>query len=185
MSALAGALRRAGELLVEPAPAQAKPPATPLDVVVTALVAGAGSTTVARGLAHALQRRRPVELRGPDSSEAVAAGPGTAIVRDTSPEEAGRLGHRGPGRVLVAVADARREPALPALVTTMLAERHDRVVFVGNRVRDTEAWRAAGALSVPDSRLGAWLLRHDRQPFGAMAAAFAAIAAELQLPGAR
>jgi hypothetical protein len=185
VSALGAALRRAGELLVEPAPAPPAASTTPVDVVVTALVVGAGATTVARGLAHALGRRRPVALTCAASAGAVAAGPGTAVVRDTPAAEAGLLHHRGHGRVLVAVADARREPALPALVSTVLAQRHDRVVLIGNRVRDTDAWRAAGALCVPDSRLGAWLLSHGHRPLGAMAAAFDAIAVELQLPGGR
>jgi hypothetical protein len=180
VSAVGAALRRASELLVDPAPPPPTPSAMPLDVVVTALVAGAGATTIARGLADALGRRQPVEVRGPGSSGSVAAGPGTAVIRDTPSAEASSLCHRGNGRVLIAVADARREPALPALVSALLAQRHERVVLVGNRVRDADEWRAAGALCVPESRLGAWLLGRGRRPGGAMIAAFEAIAVALR-----
>ncbi|MGH2979415.1 MAG: hypothetical protein ACRDLQ_07235 [Solirubrobacterales bacterium] len=176
MSGVVSVLRRAGELLVEPAPMTRLPSAAPLEVVVTALAAGAGATAVSRGLAIALRRLRPVELTGIGTSGAVAAGPGTAVVRDTAPADASLLCHRGPGRVLVAVADARREPALAALVLEVLAKRNERVVLVGNRVRDVDAWRRHGAICVPESRLGAWLVDRGRRPPGAMGAAFDALA---------
>jgi hypothetical protein len=176
VSGVASVLRRAGELLVEPAPAVRPPDAMPLDVIVTSVAAGAGATTVSHGLAIALRRLRPVELAGPGRSGAVAAGPGTAVVRDTEPAVVGALRHRGAGRVLVVVGDARREPAVAALVLEVLAGRHERVVLVGNRIRDSDAWRAHGALCVPESRLGAWLVGRARRPPGAMGAAFDALA---------
>ena len=180
MSGVAAVLRRAGELLVEAAPAVRPAEALPLDVVVTSLSAGAGATTVSRGLAIALRRVRPVELAEWGGPGAIAAGPGTAVIRDTAPPVAGALRHRGPGRVLLAVGDARREPALAALVLEVLAERHERVVLVGNRARDREAWHAHGALCVPDSRLGSWLAGRGRRPPGAMGAAFDAVAAQVE-----
>jgi hypothetical protein len=173
---VAEALRRAAELLVEPA-AGAPPRDAPLDVVVTALSAGAGATTVSRGLALALRRLRPVELAGTGRPGYVTAGPGMAVIRDTAPGEARRLCHRG---VLIAVADARREPALAALVVELLCERNERVLLVGNRARDAAAWHARGALCVPESRLGAWLVSRGRRPPGAMGTALDALAAQLQ-----
>ena len=152
----------------------------PLEVVVTALSAGAGATTVCRGLALALRRLRPVEVTGMESSGAVAAGPGIAVLRDTAPADAGPLRHRGAGRVLVAVADARREPPLAALVRDVLAGRHERVVLVGNRVRDVGAWQEQRALCVPESWLGAWMLARGHRPPGAMGTAFEALAALVQ-----
>ena len=180
MSAIAAALRRAGALLVEPVPSPPPGRATPLEVVVTALAAGAGATTVSRGLAQALARLRRVELAAAPGSGAVAAGPGTAVVRDTAPAAVARLRPSGPGRVLVAVADARREPPLAALVCGVLAERHERVVLIANRARDVEGWAGQGALCVPESRLGAWLLGRGRQAPGAMGGAFTEIAAAVQ-----
>jgi hypothetical protein len=82
--------------------------------------------------------------------------------------------------MLVAVADGRREAALAALVLEVLTKRHERVVLVANRVRDVSAWQAAGALCVPESRLGAWLLGRGRRPPGAMGAALAAIAVHVR-----
>jgi hypothetical protein len=173
-------LRRAGELLVEPVRVVEPVRPVPLEVVVTTLSAGAGATTVCRGLALALRRLRPVEVIGIESTGAVAAGPGIAVLRDTAPEDARPLRHRGIGRVLVAVADARREPPLPALVRDVLADRHARVVLVGNRARDGSAWQHQRALCVPESWLGARLLEHGRRPPGAMRVAFDALAALVQ-----
>jgi hypothetical protein len=107
---------------------------------------------------------------------AVAAGPGTAVVRDLPPAAAGSLRQRGPGRVLVAVADGRSEPHLAALVAEVLARRNDRVVLVANRPRDPAAWRGQGAHCVPDSRLGAMLLRRGWRAPGAMGASFDGLA---------
>ena len=180
MSALAGALRRAGELLVEPAPSFRPGRMESLEVVITALAAGAGATTVSRGLACALRRSRPVEMIEAGQVGFVAAGPGVAVVRDLVPSETGHLHHRGPGRVLVAVADGRREPALAALVRDALAARHERVVLVANRARDVTAWSECGALCVPDSRLGAWLVHRGRWPLGAVGAAFDALAVHVR-----
>lgn len=180
MSPLPAVLRRAGELLVEPVRVVEPVRPVPLEVVVTALSEGAGATTVCRGLALALRGLRPVEVTGMESAGAVAAGPGIAVMRDTAPADAGRLRHRGVGRVLVAVADARREPPLAALVRDVLADRHARVVLVGNRVRDVGAWQEQRALCVPESWLGAWMLVRGHRPPGAMGVAFEALAALVQ-----
>jgi hypothetical protein len=91
-------------------------------------------------------------------------------------------GHRGPGRPLVAVADGRREPAVAALVRDVLSQRHD-LVLVANRARDADAWREQGAVTVPDSRLGALLLARGHRPPGAMGAAFDTLAARLEALG--
>jgi hypothetical protein len=181
MSPLASSLRRAGALLLEPAPVTAPARAAPLEVVVTALAAGAGATTVARGVAQALGRTRPVELTGIDPVGAVSPGPGTTVVRDAAPGDVGHLGPRGRGRVLVAVADGRREPALAVLVRGVLARRHEAVLLVANRVRDPEAWHGAGAFCIPESRVGAWLVQRRRRPAGAMREGFDALAAALDL----
>jgi hypothetical protein len=180
VTSLPAVLRRAGELLVEPVRAVEPVRLAPLEVVVTALSAGAGATTVCRGLALALRRLRPVEVTGMESSGAVAAGPGIAILRDTVPTEAGPLRHRGAGRVLVAVADARREPPLARLVREVLEVRHERVLLVGNRVRDVGAWEEQGALCVPESWLGAWMLVRGHRPPGDMGGAFEELAALVQ-----
>jgi hypothetical protein len=180
VSSFPAVLRRAGELLVEPVRAVQPVRPVPLEVVVTALSAGAGATTVCRGLALALRGLQPVELSGIESSGAVAAGPGIAVLRDTAPADAGLLRHRGAGRVLVAVADARREPPLAALVRDVLAARHERVLLVGNRVRDVGAWQDQRALCVPESWLGASILVRGHRPPGAMGLAFEALAALVQ-----
>ena len=180
MSSLPAVVRRAAELLVEPVPVVETVRPMPLEVVLTPLSAGAGATTVCHGLAVALRGLRPVEVTGIQSSGAVAAGPGIAVLRDTAPADAGRLRHRGVGRVLVAVADARREPPLAGLVREVLAARHERVVLVGNRVRDVGAWEEHGALCVPESWLGAWMLVRGHRPPGAMGVAFEALAALVQ-----
>ena len=179
MSVLATSIRRAGELLLEPVPTPAPAQPEPLEIVITGLAAGAGATTIARGTAHALGRTRPVEMSGTDAAGAVSPGPGTAVIRDAAPGAVGRLSPRGPGRVLVTVADGRREPALALLVHGVLAARHPHVVLVANRVRDAEAWREAGAFCVVESRLGAWLLQRGRRPVGAMGEGFDALAAAL------
>jgi hypothetical protein len=183
LNGLASALRRAGELLVEPAPGARAARPVPLDVVVTPLGAGAGATTISGGLAIALRCLRPVQLTAMDGCATVAAGPGTVVVRDTDPADAGPLRHRGAGRVLVAVADARQEPPLAALVRDMLADRHERVVLVGNRARDADAWREQQAVCVPESRVGAWLLERGRRPPGAMGTAFEVLAAAVHEAG--
>ena len=177
MNVLATSMRRAAGLLLEPAPAPAPVQPEPLEVVVTGLAAGAGATTIARGIAHALGRTRPVEVSGQDAAGAVSPGPGTAVICDAAPGAVGRLSAHGRGRVLVAVADGRREPALALLVHGVLAARHPRVLLVANRVRDSEVWREAGALRVVESRLGAWLLERGRRPLGAMGEGFDSLAA--------
>lgn len=173
-------LRRAGELLLEPAPPAVPAPAAPLEVVVTGLAAGAGATTVACGLTDALRRTRPAELSDMEPTGAVAAGPGTAVVRDATPADVGRLCHRGRGGVLVAVADGRREPALAVLVCGVLAERLDHVVLVANRVREPDSWHDSGALCVPESRFGAWLVGRGRGAPGGMGTAFHRLAETVQ-----
>jgi len=181
MSAVAAAARRAGALFVQP-PAPAPPaPAGPLDVVVATLAVGAGASTVARGLAQALalRRARPVAL-APAGHDEVAAGPGTAVVRAADATDVCGRGDRGRGRVLVAVADGRREPAVAALVADVLRRRHGQVVLVANRVRDGHAWRDQGAVCIPDSRLGALLVARGRRPPGAMGAALDALAARIE-----
>jgi hypothetical protein len=113
------------------------------------------------------------------SPGSVTAGPGMAVIRDTEPAEASRLCHRG---VLIAVADARREPALAALVVELLGRRNERILLVGNRAHDPAAWREHGALCVPESRPGAWLVSRGRRPPGAMGDALDALAARVQGP---
>jgi hypothetical protein len=172
-------LRRAAALLVEPVPAIGAPATMPVEVVVTGLSAGAGATTVCRGLAIAL-RRHGADVTEVGASGAVAAGPGTTVVRDVPPSEAARPRCGRAGCVLVTVADGRREPELATLVAAVLARRHEHVVLVANWVADASAWAGHGAVCIPESRLAALLVGRGRRPPGAMGAGFDALALQLQ-----
>ena len=60
--------------------------------------------------------------------------------------------------MLVAVADRTAVPVLAGLVTERLAQRHAGAVLVANRPDDPREWEQAGALCLPQSRLGVLLL---------------------------
>lgn len=128
--------RRALALLVEPQAPESRP-APRLEVGVTGLSGGCGASTVALGLA--------LELPGAQLTDGVAP---------------------GPHGVLVAVADRTGVPVLAGLVTERLARRHARVVLVVNRPDDPGEWERAGALCLPQSRLGVMLLARGRRPWG-------------------
>jgi hypothetical protein len=177
-------LRRAVGLLVEPGPVGGRAAAAPLEIVVTGLSPGAGATTMCRGLAIVLRRRHCLEVTEVGASGAVAAGPGTVVLRDVGPADLGPLRRPRPGRVLVAAADGRRAPAVAVLVADVLTGRDGHVVLVANRVSDTAAWLRHGAVCVPASRLGALLVRRGRLPPGAMGTGLEALAMRLD-PGLR
>jgi hypothetical protein len=137
--------RRALALLVEPPQdhtgEQCAGQGPQLDVAVTGLSTGCGTTTLAAGL------RREM--------------PGARVLDGIAPASA---------HVLVVVAGSSGLPVLAELVTHRLRVRHSAVVLVANRPEDPGEWERAGALCVPQSRLGVMLLargRRARGPFGA------------------
>ena len=142
---MTSAARRALALLVEPAHDDATAAgdrlAPRLDVAVTGLSAGCGATTLAAGLRRELPGARVLDGIAPASVD-----------------------------VLVVVAGCAALPVLAQLVTDRLRARHSAVMLVANRPEDPGEWERAGALCVPQSRLGVLLLAHGRRargPFGA------------------
>ena len=141
---MTAAARRLLALLVEPdrtrtsEDCDASP--TGLDVGVTGLSRGCGTSTVAHGLRRELPSARVMDGVAPAS-----------------------------GGVLVVVAGRAGLPVLARLVTDRLRERHESVVLVANRPEDPGEWERAGALCLPQSRIGVRLLEHGRRargPFG-------------------
>jgi hypothetical protein len=133
--------RRALALLVEPQEPDSQA-APRLEVGVTGLSSGCGTSTVARGLA--------LELPEAHLTDGVAP---------------------GPHGVLVAVAGRTGLPVLAGLVIARLAQRHARVVLVVNRPDDPGEWERAGALCLPQSRLAVMLLARGHRPWGPFGAA--------------
>ena len=142
--------RRALALLVEP---QTPEPlaASPPEVGVTGLSSGCGASTVARALA--------LEL------------PGTQVMDGAAP---------GPHGVLVAVADRTGVPVLAGLVIERLAQRHPHVVLVANRPDDPHEWEHAGAVCLPQSRLGVMLVARGHRPWGPFGTAVRRLARVVQ-----
>jgi hypothetical protein len=178
---------RARDFVLEPAPAQ--PGAAPharsrIEVVVLGLRAGCGVTTLARGLALALQApgappsllltsedaARFDDWRRSDRGAIVwDAGCGDFI------REVTRLSD-----VLVLIAGKDSEPALAEITADMLREDCESVVLVANRVTDTARWDGRSDLCVPESWIGAALLRRGRRPPGMLGTALARLAAIVQ-----
>jgi hypothetical protein len=129
--------RRAVALFVEPQPREPPARAAELDVGVTGLSRGCGASTVARGLAVVLPTAQVADAQWP-----------------------GRSG------VLVVVAGPDGVPVLAGMVTDRLRERLPHVVLVANRPPDPDEWLGAGAVCVPHSRLGVYLLSRGRRPWG-------------------
>jgi hypothetical protein len=146
--------RRALAFLVEPAgeTGAAAPPA--LDVGVTGLSRGCGTTTVADGLRREL--------------------PSAQVIDGAVPARAG---------VLVVVAGRAGLPVLAQLVTDRLSERHASVVLVANRPEDPGEWERAGAVCVPHSRVGVLLLAHGRRARGPFGSALRRVARTVQEAG--
>jgi hypothetical protein len=128
------AARRALALFVEPQDGRER--AAVLDVGVTGLSRGCGTSTVARGLALELPAARIEEGQGP-----------------------------GAGCVLVVVAGPDAVPILAEMVTDRLRERLPHVVLVANRPDDPQEWDAR-AVCLPQSRLGVHLISRGRRPWG-------------------
>lgn len=147
--------RRALALLVEPAeslPGEGAGSLPALDVGVTGLSRGCGTSTVA----HALRRELP----------------SARVMDGVAP---------GPSGVLVVVAGSAGLPVLARLVIDRLRERHPCVVLVANRPEDPEEWGRAGAVCVPQSRLGVLLLAHGRRARGPFGTALRGVARGVQL----
>jgi hypothetical protein len=164
-SPVRSALARAQEFLLEPPahggldavfPDRPAPRVDGAEVAVVGLSAGCGVTTLAGGLA--LSRPSAV-VRDVDSTDVTATG--LAAKRADA---------------IVLIAHAGSEPALAELVVSMLGERLDSVLLVANRVTDPPRWRGRAGVCVPESRLGAALLRRGRRPPGAFGAALAQLA---------
>ena len=129
--------RRVLALFVEPQEREPSDQSAPLDVGVTGLSRGCGTSTVARGLA--------LELPGAQVADAVAP---------------------GPAGVLVVVAGTAGVPVLARMVTERLGEHRPHVVLVANRPDDPHEWEQAGAVCLPQSRLGVLLVSRGRRPLG-------------------
>jgi hypothetical protein len=148
------AARRALALLVEPAERDAPATCTrPLDVAVTGLSAGCGVTTIVQGLRRELPGARVID--------------GFAIPA---------------ADVLVVVAGSDALPVLAQLVVDRLRQRHPSALLVVNRPGDPQEWERAGALCVPQSRLGVMLLARGRRAVGPFGAALRDVAATLKQP---
>ena len=147
---MSAAGRRALALLVEPQGPKAQPSFS-LEVGVAGLSSGCGASTVARALA--------LELPAAHVTDGIA--PGTQ-------------------GVLVAVADRTGVPVLAGLVIERLAQRHPHVVLVANRPEDPHEWEGAGAVCLPQSRLGMMLLARGHRPWGPFGAAMRRLARAVQ-----
>lgn len=149
---MTSAARRALALLVEPAEdgrhREGAARALPLDVAVTGLSGGCGTSTIAAGLRRELPEARVIDGFAPASAD-----------------------------VLVVVAGSAGLPVLAGLVTDRLRRRHPAPVLVANRPEDPREWEPLGAICVPHSRLGVLLLAKGRRPVGPFGAALRWVAA--------
>jgi hypothetical protein len=153
---------------------------------VLGLSTGCGATTVARGLALALEAPggRPSLLLAPGD----AAGNGTtaatgaaALVWDAGSGDvalARGIAHRADAVVLV--AGKTSEPALAEITADVLRQEFERIVLIANRVTDPSRWNRRADVCIPDSWLGAALLGRGRRPPGAPGAALDRLAAIVQ-----
>lgn len=148
-------MRRVVALFVEPQEGEPPPGSALLDVGVTGLSHGSGTSTVARGLALELP---------------------TAKVADEVPPS--------PAGVLVVVAGSDGVPVLASMVTERLGERRPRLVLVANRPDDPHEWERAGAVCLPNSRLGALLISRGRRPLGPFGSALRDLARVVREEGA-
>jgi hypothetical protein len=78
---------------------------------------------------------------------------------------------------LVLVAGKSTEPALAEIAADVLRDHAARVVLIANRVTDPSRWSGRCDVTVPESWLGAALLRRGRRPPGALGAALVRLAA--------
>ncbi len=94
----------------------------------------------------------------------------TATVWDIPASEAsaGAEAMREVGTV-IAVARGDSDPVLSELAVGMLADRHERVLLVGNRVASPDDWAERASVCLPESRLAARLIGRGRFPGSALA----------------
>jgi hypothetical protein len=182
------AAARARDFLIEPAAEglpQARGSRSRIEIAVLGLSTGCGVTTVARGLALAL--RAPggppsLVLMPHDSVADVEVRSGAlALVWDAGTSDAPLV--RGVARcsdALVLVAGKGTEPAMAEIASDLLRTDAGRVVLVANRVTDPSRWSGRCDVSVPESWLGAALLRRGRLPPGALGAAMVQLAATVR-----
>jgi hypothetical protein len=181
------AAARARDFLIEPAAAE--PPESPnrsrVEVAVLGLSTGCGVTTVARGLALALQAPGgpPSLLLSPEEATGVAevASDPAALVWDSGASEAPLV--RGVVRstdALVLIAGKGTEPALAEIAADVFREDSPRVVVVANRVTDPSRWSGRCDVAVPESWFGAALLRRGHRAPGALGAALVRLAATVR-----
>jgi hypothetical protein len=183
------AVTRVHDFLLEPAPPPPSNPrrSQPTEVVVLGLSAGCGVTTLARGVALALdvpgERPAQVLALGHDSVGEVVplAGGSSALVWDVaSCAAAAARGMAVRADAVVLVAGKGSEPALAEVAVDMLREDLGRLILVANRVTDDLRWRGRADICVPESWLGAALIGRGRRPPGAFGAALAGLAAIVQ-----
>jgi hypothetical protein len=171
---------RVREFLIEPAAALPEPRSrSRIEVAVLGLSTGCGVTTVARGLAFALRTLNgacPLLLSLEDGTGDVELAAGT-VVWDAGASDAPLV--RGVARsshALVLVAGKSTEPAMAEIAANVLRDDAARVVLVANRVTDPSRWNGRCDVSVPESWLGAALIRRGRRPPGALGAALVRLA---------
>jgi hypothetical protein len=150
-----------------------------MQVVVLGLSTGCGVTTVARGLALALRAPGcpPPPLLSPEDDAGDAEVAAKTAIWDAGASDAPLV--RGVARcadALVLVAGKSTEPALAEIAADVLRDHAARVVLVANRVTDPSRWSGRCDVSVPESWLGAALLRRGRRPPGALGAALVRLA---------
>jgi hypothetical protein len=187
-SFLREAFARAADFVLDPVPAKSVETdrtGSRTEVVVLGLSPGCGTTTVARGLALALQvpgESPSLQLVPADfGSDAASGESGSSIVWDAGGNRAALppvVAHRADALVLVAGKSS--EPALAEITADMLREDFARVVLVANRVTDPARWANRPAVCVPESWFGAALLRRGRRPPGALGEALVQLAIVLR-----
>ena len=152
---MTSAARRALALLVEPAQSddhgRSAARALPLDVAVTGLSGGCGTSTIAAGLRRELPAARVIDGFAPASAD-----------------------------VLVVVAGSAGLPVLARLVIDRLRQRHPAPVLVANRPEDPREWESLGAICVPPSRFGVLLLAKGHRALGPFGTALRRVAAAVE-----
>jgi hypothetical protein len=183
--AVIGLSRRSGATLVARGLAQALIARGRADTHVLSF-AGEDSERPARlgpvtGWEIPLALREPSEVAEYGATVGRLGGPAATLVWDFSAADSERAAEalRASDRV-VAVASAGAEPALAALVCSMLAERAGSVLLAANRVREPELWAGRCAVILPESRLGVLSLAHGRLPGGELGTALRRLTAAVE-----
>jgi uncharacterized protein (DUF3820 family) len=125
--------------------------------------------------------REPAEVAEYGETVGRLAGGPAALVWDFSAADSGLAGAAiRASDCAVAVASGSAEPALAALVCSMLAERVGDVLLVANRVLDPDRWRGRCLAALPESRLGAFTAARGRMPGGELGLALRRLAAAVE-----